>query len=166
MIGDVDPRVDVDRVGWEVETWDGIDEHGVGIVAGEDIPISLGYAVACLPTVDRGEFERAVEVSVRMGEIDPTPEGDEVGASRVTFGRVGRPDEVRRRRRSRSMDVARGMVLKPVALIDGIITDVGVVEGVELDEEATVLEARRGKRRAVGEGNAHQSPLTGGGIPE
>ena len=64
------------------------------------------------------------------------------------------------------MDVAWGMVLKPVALIDGVIADVGVVESVEFDEETTVLEARWGKRRTVGEGDAHQSPLTGGGIPE
>jgi hypothetical protein len=141
VIRDVDPRVDVNRVGWQVEPWDWINEHGVRIVAGENIPINLGDAVACLPTVDGSELERAVEVSVRMGEIDPTAEWDQVGASRVTFRRVGRPDEVRRRRGSRCMDVAWGMVLKPVALIDGVIADVGVVEGVKFDEEATVLEA-------------------------
>ncbi len=58
------------------------------------------------------------------------------------------------------------MVLKPVALIDGIVTDVGVVEGVEFDEEATVLEARRGKRCAIREGDSYQSPLAGGRVPE
>jgi hypothetical protein len=65
------------------------------------------------------------------------------------------------------MDVAWRVILKPVvALIGGVVADVGVVESVEFDEEATVLEARWIKSCAVGESDAHQTPLTGGGIPE
>ena len=84
----------------------GVDEHGVRVEAGEHIPISLGHPVARLAAVDRGEFERAVKVGVRMGEIDPATERDEVGARRVALGRVGGPDEVCRRRRCRGVDVA------------------------------------------------------------
>ena len=53
----------------------------------------MGHPVARLAAVDRGEFERAVKVGVRMGEIDPATERDEVGARRVALGRVGGPDE-------------------------------------------------------------------------
>ena len=35
-----------------------------------------------------------MKVSVRVGEIDPAAEWNEVGARRVALRRVGRPDEV------------------------------------------------------------------------
>ena len=48
----------------------------------------MGHPVARLAAVDRGKFERAVKVGVRMGEIDPATERDEVGARRLALGRV------------------------------------------------------------------------------
>ncbi len=77
-----------------------------------------------------------------MGEIDPATERDEVGARRLALGRVGGSDEVCRRRRCRGVDVTWRMVLKPVALIDCVVANVGIMEGVKFDEEAPVLEAR------------------------
>ena len=141
LIRNMNPGVDMNRVGREVEPWERVDKRGVRGEAREDVPIGLGHAVACLAAVDRGELKRAMKVGVGMGDIYPTMKRNEFGARRVAFGQVGGPDEVHRRQRCRCMNVARRMILKPVTLIDGIIADVRIVKDVEVHEETPILKA-------------------------
>jgi hypothetical protein len=72
--GKMDAEINVDGVRWEIEPWEQILE--VPFVPSEDILISLGDAIACLPTIDGRKFKWAMEECVAVGEVDPRPEGN------------------------------------------------------------------------------------------
>ncbi len=61
-------------------------------MGGEDVPVGLSNAVASPSPVDSGKVERAVQISVRMSEIEPPAERHEVTlaarASDVSDGRI------------------------------------------------------------------------------
>ncbi len=55
--------------------------------------------------------------------------------------------------------IANGVILKSVPLIHGVKPNVFVMQGVKLDEETAVLEARRVKGCAVQESNPDEAPF-------
>jgi hypothetical protein len=72
--GEMDAKINVDGVRRETEPRERVLE--VPFLPCKDIPIGLGDAIACFPTIDGREFKWAVEECVAVGEFDPTLEGD------------------------------------------------------------------------------------------
>ena len=44
----------------------------------EGVPVGLGDAIACFTTMDDGEIEGAMDVCIRMSEIEPMTKGHEL----------------------------------------------------------------------------------------
>ncbi len=58
-------------------------------MGGKDVPVGFGNSVASPSSVDRGEVKRAMEIRIRMGEIEPPAERHEVTLCGEGFRCVG-----------------------------------------------------------------------------
>ena len=110
-------------------------------MGGEDVPVGLSNAVASPSPVDSGEVERAVQINVRMSEIEPPAERHEVTLCGEGFRCVGWANHMSHDGWCWCCDIAKWVVLKPVLLIRCILPDVLMMQNIKLDKKFTVLEA-------------------------
>ncbi len=67
-------------------------EHvGVGP---KNVPVGVAYAIPTLSAIDGGKIERAMDVQICVSKIEEPMEQMEFVALGVSFGRVGRANEM------------------------------------------------------------------------
>ena len=84
--------VDVDGIRRKVEPRKRVVKHRS--LVREGVPVGLGDTIACFTTMDGGEIEWAMDVCIRMSEIEPTTKGHELTLRGVSFRSIGGPNEV------------------------------------------------------------------------
>jgi hypothetical protein len=79
----VRPAIAVNRVGRDVEGWNGVAEHGG--VSCKYIPVNLGNPVTGFAASDGGKLKRPMNVGVLMANIEPFPERHKFVALRISI---------------------------------------------------------------------------------
>jgi hypothetical protein len=121
--GAVDPAIDVDRIGSQVECRSGVVIEGFQAI--KHLPFVGGDTVARFTSRDGSKLERAMQEDRLMGQINPLSKCNKVFTSGNVLRDVRRAKKVRVSSVQRGRDVARHMILQPKTLISTVVSAVG-----------------------------------------
>ncbi len=120
--GNMHAAITVNRISRHVKRWEWVAEHRLS--KRQSIPIYLGDAITCFSSADRGELKRSVDECVQATNMKPFPERHEVAAACVCIRCITRPHQVGFRTDAREPKVVNTVKLKPVALVDSVVTPI------------------------------------------
>jgi hypothetical protein len=125
----------------------------------KDVPMILRDAITCFASANGSKFEWAVNVSIKMGDIEPFSKRQKIVTECKVVRRIGWANEVCLAGYCGMVNILASVKLDPITLVDRIITPVCWVTYVEFEQEPTIQRARRIYRDGVAEGNPCKSPF-------
>ena len=151
MKGAVNPAIDVDRIGSQVECRSGVVIEGFQAI--KHLPFVGGDTVARFTSRDGSKLKRAMQEDRLMGQIN------KAFTSGNLLRDVRRAKKVRVSSVQRGRNVARHMILQPKTLISAVVSAVGSMTDKEFHKEPTILQARRTQRDTVTVDDADKAPF-------
>ena len=110
---------------------------------GKRVPMLLRDPVDGFATIDLGEIEGSVDVSIRVGQISPYPHWRKAMAKGLIHRGRRRSEEVRVIQHRRGDNLTDGVIMDPEALIDHVEAHVVGVASKYFHEKFTILKTGR-----------------------